>query len=87
MNPFEKFTEKMIRGDLISFRHEHFFKPAENGSIIIDIINYETAYGLLGKFINQFSLNAYLEKMVLNRNEVIRQYAEGEKWRAVLGYR
>ena len=87
MIPFEKFTEKMIRGDLVSFLHEHFFKPAINGSIIIDIIHYEAAYGLLGKFINQFYLNSYLEKMVLNRNEVIRQYAEGEKWRAVLGYR
>lgn len=84
MKPFEKFTGKMIRGDFVSFQHEHFFKPADNGTIIIDIIHYETPYGLSGKLVNQFYLNTYLETLVKNRNEVVRQYAETEKWKAVL---
>jgi ligand-binding SRPBCC domain-containing protein len=84
MKLYEKFTDKMIKGDFLSFQHEHFFKPAKNGTIAIDIIHFETPYGLLGKLVNQFYLNAYLEKLIINRNEVIRQYAEGEKWRALL---
>jgi ligand-binding SRPBCC domain-containing protein len=74
----------MIQGDFISFFHEHFFKPIENGTIIIDIIRFETPYGFLGKLVNQFYLNSYLEKLIIKRNEVIRQYAVSDKWKALL---
>ena len=84
MKPFEKFTDKMIKGDFISYQHEHFFKPIENGTILIDIINFETPYGFIGKLINRFYLNTYLEKLITHRNEVIRQYAGTDKWKALL---
>ena len=84
MKPFEKFTDKMIRGDFVSFQHEHFFKPADNGSIVIDIISYEPPFGILGKMMSRLYLTPYIEKLVVNRNKVIRQYAESEKWKAVL---
>lgn len=84
MKPYEKFTDKMMRGDFRSFQHEHFFKPAENGTIIIDIINFETPYGWLGELVNRFYLTSYLEKMLVHRNDVIRQYAMSDKWRALL---
>ena len=84
MKPFEKFTDKMIKGDFVSFNHEHFFKPIDNGTIVIDIINFETPYGLLGNLVNQFFLNAYLEKLIVKRNEVIKQYATSDKWKALL---
>ena len=87
MQPFEKFTDKMIKGDFKSFEHQHFFKPAENGTIIIDIINYETPYGWLGELVNKFYLNSYLEKLIIHRNEVIKQYGESDKWRALLSNR
>jgi ligand-binding SRPBCC domain-containing protein len=87
MLPYEKFTDKMIKGDFKSFEHQHFFKPTDNGTLIIDIINYETPYGRLGSLVNKFFLNSYLEKLIIHRNEVIKQYAEGEKWRAFLSNR
>ena len=87
MKPFEKFTDKMIKGDFLSFQHEHFFKPAKNGAIIIDIINFETPYGIIGSFVNKFWLTSYLEKLIIRRNEVIKQYAVSDKWMAVLNQR
>lgn len=84
MKPYEKFTDKMIKGDFLSFSHEHFFKSANNGTIVIDIINYETPYGLLGRFVNRVFLHKYLEQLIIQRNKVVAQYAEGEKWRALL---
>ena len=84
MLPFEKFTDKMIRGDFKSFEHEHHFKPINNGTIVIDILHYETPYGLLGKMLNRFYLSSYIEKLIKQRNEVIKQYATGEKWKALL---
>ena len=87
MKPFETFTDKMIKGDFKFFEHKHFFKPADNGTIVIDIINYETPYGFIGELVNKFYLNSYLEKLINHRNEVIRKYAETDKWRALLSNR
>lgn len=84
MLPFEKFTDKMIRGDFKSFEHEHYFKPAENGTIVIDILHFETPYGLIGKIVNKLYLVPYIEKLIRLRNDVIKQYATGEKWKALL---
>jgi len=87
MQPFENFTDKMIKGDFKSFEHQHFFKSADNGTIVIDIIDYETPYGWLGELVNKFYLDNYLEKLINHRNDVIKKYAEGEKWRALLSHR
>lgn len=87
MKPFETFTDKMIKGDFKSFEHQHFFKSADNGTIVIDIITYETPYGWIGEMVNKFHLNAYLEKLIHHRNKVIKQYAETDKWRALLSNR
>jgi ligand-binding SRPBCC domain-containing protein len=84
MKPYEMFADKMTKGDFVSFEHEHYFKPADNGTIIIDIINFETPYGWLGRMLNKFYLTSYLEKMIGIRNETVRQYAVSDKWRALL---
>ena len=80
----QKFTDQMTQGDFTSFEHEHYFKPAENGTIVIDIVHFQTPYGILGKILNKIYLKRYLEKMISERNQVISQYAAGDKWRAVL---
>lgn len=87
MKPFESFTNKMVKGDFKFFEHQHFFKPVDNGTIVIDIINYETPYGWIGELVNKFYFNPYLEKLIENRNKVIKQYAETDKWRALLNNR
>jgi ligand-binding SRPBCC domain-containing protein len=78
------FTDEMIKGDFNSFIHEHHFKTAENGTIMIDLVNFETPYGLIGKIINRVFLTAYLHKFLIKRNEVIKEYAETQKWKAIL---
>ena len=87
MKPFEMFTDKMIKGDFKFFEHQHFFKQAENGTIVIDIIKYETPYGWIGELVNKFYLNSYILRLIEDRNKVIKQYAETEKWRALLSNR
>lgn len=87
MKPFESFTDKMTKGDFKFFEHQHFFKPTDNGTIVIDIIKYEIPYGFIGELVNKFYLSSYLEKLISHRNEVIKQYAETDKWRALLSNR
>jgi ligand-binding SRPBCC domain-containing protein len=73
-----------IEGDFKSFRHQHYFKQIENGIFMIDILDFETPYGSLGQLVNQFYITGYLQKLLELRNEMIRNYAESNKWRDLL---
>lgn len=78
------FTDEMVKGDFLSFHHEHHFKPTANGTIMIDLLNFETPYGMLGKIANRIFLRSYLEKLLTRRNAVIKEYAETQKWKTIL---
>ena len=84
MNKPLHFTDEMTSGDFKSFRHEHHFKATDNGSIMIDILNFESPYGFIGRLFSNLYLKKYLEKFLLRRNAVIKEYAETEKWTAIL---
>lgn len=78
------FVDEMIKGDFKSFNHEHHFKTTDNGTIIIDKLRFETPYGIFGKLLNSIFLKSYLERLLVKRNEVIKNYAETQKWKAIL---
>jgi ligand-binding SRPBCC domain-containing protein len=80
----DSFTDEMRKGDLKSMKHEHHFKQIENGTLMIDIMSFETRYGNIGKMINSFYLTHYLQKLLEDRNKVIKEYAESNKWQNVL---
>ncbi|NII24574.1 SRPBCC family protein [Pseudoflavitalea sp. X16] len=81
--PFS-FTDEMVEGAFKSMKHEHHFKPIENGTLAIDIFSFETPYGAIGKMINTFYLRKYMEQLLELRNKVIREYAESDKWKFIL---
>ena len=84
MNPPFSFTDEMKKGDLKSMKHEHHFKKIENGTLMIDILSFETPYGNIGKLINNVYLTRYLHKLLEQRNRIIKEYAESEKWQNLL---
>ncbi|HWK02214.1 MAG TPA: SRPBCC family protein [Puia sp.] len=78
------FTDEMMDGDFKSLKHEHHFKAIDNGTLLIDIFNFESPYGQLGHLVNQFFLTRYLKNLLELRNKVIKEYAESEKWKFIL---
>ena len=80
----DQFVDEMIKGDFKSYRHEHHFKVIENGTIMIDLVEFETPYGSLGRLVNRFYMIAYMEKLIKERNNTIKEYAESEKGRTIL---
>lgn len=86
MQPYTFFEDTMEKGDFESLRHEHHFKPVANGTIMIDILNFETPYGRLGHLINTVLLTRYLKGLLEKRNNIAKHYAETEKWKVVLGH-
>lgn len=78
------FIDEMQKGDFKSLKHEHHFKQVDNGTIMIDVLNFESPYGIIGKWFNKSYLKNYLQKFIIQRNAVIKEYAETEKWKAIL---
>lgn len=84
MNNPVHFTDEMIQGDFKSYKHEHHFKPVDNGTLMIDLVEFESPYGVAGNLVNRLFLKSYLQKLLLNRNAVIKEYAETQKWKLIL---
>lgn len=80
----DRYTTEQLQGDFRSLRHEHYFKPCENGTIVIDILQYELPYGWLGRLFNRFLLGPYLKQLLEQRNRLIRESAEGGLWKKLL---
>lgn len=78
------FTDEMVAGDFKSFHHEHHFKAVQNGTIMIDLVEFETPYGFIGKITDRIFLRSYIERLLLKRNEVIKTYAETAQWETIL---
>jgi ligand-binding SRPBCC domain-containing protein len=78
------FKDEMIKGDFKSFAHKHHFKKIDNGTIMIDMIEFESPYGALGRFVNRVFFKNYVEKLLLKRNAVIKNFAETQKWKDIL---
>ena len=73
------FTIQLIERGFKNFRHEHYFKAFKNGTFLIDVVEFESSYGLIGKWIEKLFLTSYIHSLLLQRNEVIKQYAEKSK--------
>ncbi len=58
----EMFTDEQLEGDFKMMKHEHHFKPCENGTIVIDLFPFESPYGVLGEWFNSLYLTQYLRR-------------------------
>jgi ligand-binding SRPBCC domain-containing protein len=78
------FTDEMVEGDFKELKHEHHFKPTNNGTFLIDLFTFQIPYGIAGKLFTKVYLTKYLRKLLEQRNAVIKEYAESNKWKNVL---
>lgn len=78
------FVDEMLQGIFKSIHHLHLFSVENGMTIIRDEFKYEAPLGLLGKLADQLFLKAYLTKLLTDRNAVIKQYAESDKYQALL---
>ncbi|HEY4151140.1 MAG TPA: SRPBCC family protein [Chitinophagaceae bacterium] len=78
------FTDEMLEGDFKSMRHEHHFKPVDNGTFMIDLFSFESPWGGLGKIVNQLYLTRYMRRLLEQRSVMVKEYAESDKWKFLL---
>jgi ligand-binding SRPBCC domain-containing protein len=80
----EYFVDEMTKGIFKSFKHEHIFKDQKGNTLMIDKFEYKSPFGFLGKIVDLIFLKKYMTKFLIERNEVIKEFAETEKWKQVL---
>lgn len=78
------FTDEMVNGVFKTMIHDHFFYVMNKDTVMIDHFYYEVPLGLIGEAADIIFLKRYLTKLLTQRNETIKQYAESEKWMEIL---
>ncbi len=78
------FVDEMVNGAFREFRHEHQFETIESGTLMTDIFDYQSPFGILGKLVDLIILKKYMTKLLIKRNQTIKEFAESEKWKQVL---
>lgn len=84
MDKHDFYRDEMRRDIFDSFSHEHFFKEIDNGTIMIDQITYKLPNGFIGNLVNKSCAEKYIMLYLKERNDLIKEYAEGNNWRAIL---
>jgi hypothetical protein len=72
------FVDEQEKGDFLLMKHEHYFKPAENGTIMIDQFRFQSPYHLLGRFLDLIYLKKYFTRLLTERNAFIKSIAESK---------
>jgi ligand-binding SRPBCC domain-containing protein len=80
----EMFTDEQLQGDFKMMKHEHHFKPCDNGTIMIDLFYFESPYGIFGQWLNSLYLNKYMKRLLEQRNKTIKEFAESGRWKQLL---
>lgn len=70
------FVDEMQRGSFKSFRHEHIFKKIKDQTLMIDVFDYKSPYGLFGKLADILFLKSYMKRFLFERNLAIKEYCE-----------
>lgn len=78
------FRDEQLKGIFHSFQHDHIFKQESDCVLMIDNFKYRSPLGILGRIADSLFLKKYLEGFLLERNNIIKSYAESDRWKTLL---
>src|SRR5690606_9000774 len=81
--PFH-FRDEQLKGIFKFIKHEHYFEQKTNGVLMKDVFHYEAPFGFIGRIVEKLILTNYLKKFLLERNQIIKQYAETDLHKSLL---
>lgn len=79
------FQDTMIRGPFQSMQHDHFFRSVSpQQTEMKDIFRFAVPLGILGRLAEYAVLRRYMQRLLYERNRVIREIAESAEWQKYL---
>ena len=74
----------MVSGAFSGFKHEHHFAELNDGTLMTDIFDYKSPFGVLGSLADKIILKKYMTDLLAERNRIIKEFAESDKWKQIL---
>jgi ligand-binding SRPBCC domain-containing protein len=84
--PFH-FRDSMVRGAFRRFDHDHFFAQQEEITVMRDVFDFQSPFGILSRAADRLFLTDYMRRFLLTRCTLIKTVAETEQWRRYLNER
>jgi ligand-binding SRPBCC domain-containing protein len=81
--PFH-FRDEQLKGAFKYIIHDHTFEIMNDEVLMKDIFRYRAPFGIMGKLAEKIILTHYMAKLLTERNNIIKEYAESVKWKSVL---
>lgn len=81
--PFH-FRDSMVRGAFRRFDHDHFFAEQGEATVMRDVFDFQSPFGILGRAADRLFLTDYMRRFLLTRCTLIKTVAESEQWRRYL---
>lgn len=74
----DMFVDEMQRGAFARWRHTHRFKTLDEGTNVVDEVDYASPLGLLGKIADALFLKNYMTRFLIRHNAEFKRVAEME---------
>ena len=73
VNYQENFTDFQKKGPYKLWRHHHEFIPNQNGVLMIDTVDYELPFGVIGRIVHGLMVRKKLQHIFDYRHQVLEQ--------------
>ena len=81
--PFH-FCDEQVKGIFKKIKHDHYFAQQDNMVLMTDKFLFESPFRIFGRIFNKLVLIKYLKKFLIERNQIIKEFAETDKWKQLL---
>jgi ligand-binding SRPBCC domain-containing protein len=71
-----RFIDEMTRGAFARFCHEHLFSETSGTTEMVDVVDFSSPLGFLGKIAEVLAIKRHLVRFLTRRNEALRSSAE-----------
>lgn len=85
-DPPRRFRDSMVRGPFRRMDHDHIFQTHDSGTLMRDVFDFESPMGPLGRLVDRLILERHMQKILSERNAVIKAVSESETWRRYLSH-
>ncbi|MES2589177.1 MAG: SRPBCC family protein [Bacteroidota bacterium] len=78
------FRDEQEKGPFKLICHDHYFEQKADKVNMKDVFYFESPFGIFGRLFNQLILTKYLTKFIVERNTLLKEFTETDKWKTVL---
>lgn len=78
------FTDEMVKGAFSGFKHEHHFSESNGVTLMTDVFDYKSPFGILGRIADFLFLEKYMTALLAERNQIVKGFAESGQWKKIL---